>query len=89
MEEHRTTQERHDDTTAAYHADNADHCLVVTQCIEIDEVGNRKEDRDEDDAPVPMEGCGVMTMWIPQHQQHDAHHKELIDVVPRLDGHLV
>jgi len=30
-----------------------------------------------------------MAMGVPQDKEHDEHHEELVDVVPRLNGHLV
>ena len=89
VEEHSTTEEGDDHATPSDHADDANHSFVLTEGVEIDEIGCREEDRDEDDAPIPMEGRGLLAMGIPEHQQHDEHHEELIDVVPRLDGHLV
>ena len=48
-------EEADDDRTTANHAHDTDHGTRQTERIEIYEVGSRKEDADEDDAPVPME----------------------------------
>ena len=89
VEQHCAEKERHNHATPSYHTDNTYHCFVMTQRVEIDEVGCGQEDGNEDDAPIPMKLCGITTVRIPQHQQHDAHHEKLIDVVPRLNCHFV
>ena len=63
MEDGCTEEEADDDRTAADHADDTDHGSRQAQCVEIYEIGSRKEDADEDDAPVPVEWGGVLLCW--------------------------
>ena len=44
---------------------------------------------DENDGPMPVKWCSVMTLGIPQQEQHRSHHETLIDVVPRLNHHSI
>ena len=89
MEEHSSEEEGDDDGSSAYHADDADHGIIVTEGIEIDKIGSSEEKGDEDDTGIPSKRCGAMTVGIPQEDEHEEHHEELVDVVPSLYGHLV
>ena len=73
MEDGGSEEEADDDRTATNHAHDADHGTRQTQCVEINEIGCRKEDADEDDAPVPMEWGGVLLGRPPYHQEHRTH----------------
>ena len=84
-----TEEEADDDRTAADHADDTDHGSRQAQCVEIYEIGSRKEDADEDDAPMPMEWGGVLLGRPPYHQEHGSHEEALVDVVPALHDHSI
>ena len=89
MEDGCTEEEADDDRTAADHADDTDHGSRQAQCVEIYEIGSRKEDADEDDAPMPMEWGGVLLGRPPYHQEHGSHEEALVDVVPALHDHSI
>ena len=38
---------------------------------------------------MPVEWGGLLACWVPEQEKHREHHKELVDVVPRLDGEFV
>lgn len=82
-------EEADDDRTAADHTDDTDHGSRQAQCVEIYEISSRKEDADEDDAPMPMEWGGVLLGRPPDHQEHGSHEEALVDVVPALHDHSV
>ena len=89
MEDGCTEEEADDDRTAANHAHDTDHGARQTQSVEINEVGCRKEDTDEDDTPVPVERGRILLGRPPYHQQHGSHEETLVDVVPALHNHSV
>ena len=89
MEDSSSEEEADDDRTSADHADDTDHGSRQAQCVEIYEIGSRKENTDEDDAPMPMEWSGVLLVWPPDHQQHSSHQEALVDVVPTLYDHSI
>ena len=87
--EHTLVVAADDNRTAANHAHDTDHGARQTQSIEINEVGCRKEDTDEDDTPVPVEWGRILLGRPPYHQQHGSHEETLVDVVPALHNHSV
>ena len=89
MEDGGSEEEADDDRTSANHADDTDHGSRQAQCVEIYEIGSRKEDTDEDDAPMPMEWGGVLLGRPPYHQEHRTHEEALVDVIPALNYHSV
>ena len=82
-------EERNDYASAAHHAHDANHCSVEAEAVEVHKVGRAQEERDEDDAPVPVEWGSALALRIPQQQHHRSHHEELVDVVVTLYCHLV
>ena len=89
MEDGCSEEKADDDRTAADHADDTDHGSRQAQCVEIYEISSRKEDADEDDAPMPMEWGGVLLGRPPYHQEHGSHEEALVDIVPALYDHSI
>ena len=88
-EHHCPEKERNNHTTPTHHRNDGNHRIVQAQGIEIYEISSREEDGDEYNRPTPMERRSLLTLGIPQQEQHRSHHEALVNVVPRLDRHPV
>lgn len=89
MEDECSEEETDDDAASAYHRNYGYHGSVHAEGIEVCKVGSGEEYADEDDAPVPVEGGGVLVIWPPEEKEHGEHNEELVDVVPRLHGKFI
>ena len=90
FEEDPATQEAHEDAGTTYERGDRDQCIGIRERVEVTEVGHREENGDEGYLPRPVERMfEAMSLRCPTDQADDAHHQDLIEVVPRLDNHLV
>ena len=89
MEEKRSSRECHQHTAPSNHRDNRDHRVGEGQGIEINPIGHAEEQRDENDVPAPLERCGLLTIGIPQREEHDRHDRQLVNIEPYLHRHHV
>ena len=87
MEEECSSRKGHQDIAATDHRDDRDHRIRIAQGIEIDPIGHREEERDEQNVPPPDKRCALLSAWIPEEEQDGQHHQALIDIEPNLYSH--
>ena len=83
-EQHCPAQERDDDRTAADHRHDGDHGVGLVQGVEIGEIGQHEEERDQRNGPSPVERGGRTATRPPEDADDDRHQAEQIEVAPAL-----
>ena len=88
MQEEGAAEEGDDDIAASYHRDDGNHGTLLAQRLEVGKVGNRQEERDEQDGPAPLEGL-LLALRKPEDKHHAAHNEHDINIAPCLHQHIV
>ena len=89
VEHHGSKQEGDNYTSPSYHRYNGYHRIFHAQSIKVYKVGSGQENGYQQNAPAPVKRSGSFTLGKPKKENDSSHHKQLIDIVPRLYHHVV